>query len=285
LTRADSKSKFPDGVKAVAVDYNDENSIVSALQGQQFLVITLSVFAPHDTHSKLVQAAAKAGVSYMMPNCYGQDFSDEVFARENLTGELVRARCAEIEAAGASWIALVNEYSLVAPSAFGFDFQEKKITFYDDGKTKLNVSTWEQCGRAVAALLSLKEHPEDEKNQEISVSSWKNKPLRISSFLISQQDMLESWNRVSGDKDEDWKIEHESSTDRYNRGLAMMKRGEMMGFQTALYARSLYPNGDGNFESKFELANEVLGLPKEDLDESTKKAKQMIEEGYDYLNR
>jgi uncharacterized protein YbjT (DUF2867 family) len=45
-------SKLPDGVRAVNVDYNDESSLVSALEGQQLLIITVSVMEPPDTHSK-----------------------------------------------------------------------------------------------------------------------------------------------------------------------------------------------------------------------------------------
>jgi saccharopine dehydrogenase-like NADP-dependent oxidoreductase len=84
--------------------------LVSALEGQQFLIITVSVMAPPDTHSKLVQAAAKAGVPYVMPNCYGEDFTDddEKFSKENIVGDVCRTRIAEIEAAGVSlWVALV----------------------------------------------------------------------------------------------------------------------------------------------------------------------------------
>jgi len=41
---------------------------VETLRGQQVLIITISVAAPSDTISKLVRAAAKAGVPYILPN-------------------------------------------------------------------------------------------------------------------------------------------------------------------------------------------------------------------------
>jgi tryptophan synthase beta chain len=69
ITRLNSKSKLPEGVKIAQVDYDDEASIIAALKGQQFLIITMSVTAPRDTHSRLVKAAAKADVPYVMPNC------------------------------------------------------------------------------------------------------------------------------------------------------------------------------------------------------------------------
>lgn len=50
------------------INYDDEAAIVDALKGQQFLIITMAVTAPADTELKLIRAAAKAGVPYVMPN-------------------------------------------------------------------------------------------------------------------------------------------------------------------------------------------------------------------------
>lgn len=246
----------------------------------------MSVAAPPETHSKLVQAAAKASIPYVMPNCYGTDIANDHLSKESLIGDAIRAGCAEIEATGvSSYIALVcsfwYEFSLaMGPEWFGFNFKEKKLTYYDDGNTKINATTWEQCGRAVAALLSLKELPEDENDQGPTVSSWCNKPLYISSFLLCQKDMFESWKRVTGDKDEDWTIDNEPSHERYKRGLERFQTGDRKGFALAMFSRMFYPNGDGNYEDKHGLANSSLGLPKEDLDERTKVAKEMIDSGY-----
>ncbi|KAL3601087.1 hypothetical protein FPOAC2_05341 [Fusarium poae] len=73
LTRENSTNILPNGVIAAYIDYNDESSIVSALKDQQFLIITMAPTAPRDTHRKLVQAAAKAGVPYIMPNGFMGD--------------------------------------------------------------------------------------------------------------------------------------------------------------------------------------------------------------------
>lgn len=68
LTRQGSTNKLPEGVHPVPINYDDEAAIVDALKGQQFLIITMAVTAPADTESKLIRAAAKAGVPYVMPN-------------------------------------------------------------------------------------------------------------------------------------------------------------------------------------------------------------------------
>ncbi|PKX91312.1 uncharacterized protein P174DRAFT_434353 [Aspergillus novofumigatus IBT 16806] len=67
INRTGSFRKFPDGVKTVTVDYDDESSLVSALQGQDFLVITMSLAAAPDTQSTLIKAAAKAVLWIVFP--------------------------------------------------------------------------------------------------------------------------------------------------------------------------------------------------------------------------
>jgi len=283
LTRADSKSTFPKGVKVAQINYNDEDSIVSALKGQQFLVITLSIRASAETHSLLVKAAVKAGVPYIMPNGFGYDIHNKAL-NEDLNGNKISKYCSEIESLGSSYIVMVcgfwYEWSLALPQPwFGFDIKTKKLTFYDDGKTHICSSTWKQCGRALAGLLNLKELPDDANDKSLTVSQWKNKPLYISSFHVSQREMLDSLNRVIGTQDKDWEIDYEPTADRYKKGLEETKAGNRMGIAKAMYARAFYPNGDGDYESK-GLANSALGLPKEDLDEATKRTVEMVNSGW-----
>jgi hypothetical protein len=281
LTRPDSTNKLAPGVKAIHVNYDDETSLVSALQGQQFLIITMAVTAPGDTQSKLVRAAAKAGVPYVMPNWYGSDFTNEELGKAIRLGLTARAIVDEIESLGVSkWVMLAcsfwYEFSLAGSAIrYGFDFDAKSVTFFDDGNTKIITSTWDQCGRAVAALLSLPELPVDENDKSPTVSQFGNGAVYISSFLISQKDMFESVKRVTGTTDADWKVSYEESAQRYQDGVEAMKKGDMRGFGKMLYTRVMFPNGDGDFSDK--LHNNLLGLPQEDLDERTKVAVEMAE--------
>lgn len=286
LTRKGGNSKMPEGVLVAPVDYDDEDSLVSALKGQQFLMISLAVTADRSTQGKIIKAAAKAGVPWVMPNCYGTNVFDEKLAAENLTGPGVLPAIKAIEETGvSSWVAMCcsfwYEFSLaMGPGWYGFDFDNKKATLIDDGKTRINTSTWNQCGRAMKALLSLKELPDDANDTSVTLSNWRNKPLFISSFLVSQRDMLDSVNRVAGTTDADWTIEYEPHKERYERGMDLFKQGQHIGFGICLYTRTFFPNGGGNFEETQGLANEALGLPKEDFDEATKRSLDMFKGGF-----
>ena len=49
LVRSGSETTLPDGVKYASIDYNDEATLIAALKGQDFLIITLALSAPPDT--------------------------------------------------------------------------------------------------------------------------------------------------------------------------------------------------------------------------------------------
>ncbi|KAL4750534.1 hypothetical protein BDW72DRAFT_193752 [Aspergillus terricola var. indicus] len=281
LSRKDSGNKLPEGVIVARVDYDDEASIVTALKGQQFLIITMAPTAPRDTHSKLVQAAAKSGVPYIMPNGYGADIDNIKLGEDTLLGPVAKANRDEIEGLGMQWITMCcgfwYDYSLAGgDSRFGFDFDNRSLTIYDDGNTKISTSTLSQVGRAVARVLSLNELPEDENDKSLTLSAFLNKGVYIRSFLVSQNDMFESVKRVTGTTDADWAITHEETKKRYEDGLAQVRKGNMAGFSKMLYARTFYPDSSSDLSEKAQ--NGLLGLPDEDLDESTKAGIDLVKE-------
>ena len=117
ITRADSTSKVPDGVKVKKVSYDDCNSLVEALQGQQVLIITMAVAAAPEQQTKLIEAAAAANVPWVLPNEWGVSGTNVQLAKDTLVGERLANYRAHIEQLGKSaWISIVcsawYEYSL-----------------------------------------------------------------------------------------------------------------------------------------------------------------------------
>lgn len=90
LTRANSDNPLPQGVIPAIVDYEDESSIVEALKGQHFFIITMHARADPGVHKMLVDAAAKAGVPYVMPNAYGSDPSNSKLMDDIMFGKMFR---------------------------------------------------------------------------------------------------------------------------------------------------------------------------------------------------
>lgn len=288
ITREDSSNTLPEGVIVKKVNYSNPSTVVEALKGQDVFIITMNVMAPGDTEKKLIEAAAEAGVPWVLPNEWGGDPSQTQMGVDTFLGPAKQqARDLVVSLGKSAYLSMVSsfwyEFSLAgSESRYGFDFPTKHMTFYDEGKTAINTSTFLQCGRAVAALLSLKILPEDENDKSPTISQFRNKPVFLSSFSISQKDMFDSVLRVTGTKEQDWTIGYQDSRERYKKGLEKMKAGDRQGYAELLYARGFYPTDEANFEKRGLLHNELLGLPKEDLDEATKRGVDMAgrQDGY-----
>lgn len=225
LTRKGSNISLSSSINVIEVDYDSIENLTSALQNQDLLMITLAVDAPPHIHPNLVSAAAAAGVKYVIPNAYGFDFTNPAINADIPFGHIAQQHFSSIESKGMVHFSLVcgfwYEWSLGIPWCYGIDLVHRKAIFYDDGNTKMNTSTWEQCGRAIAALLSLSE-------QELE--KYKNRSLYVSSFRVTQREMLESVHRVLGTGDEDWEISYEDTKERYEKGIKDMQNEDRTGF-------------------------------------------------------
>lgn len=274
ITRAGSQSKLPSGIATKDVDYDKPETLVEALKGQDALIITLSVIAPPDTQEKLIRAAGDAGVPWILPNGWSPDLSHEGLVRDvPLYGIHVAAHKLIKEIGKSSFVNLCcgfwYEWSLSIPDGFGFDVPKRQVTFFDEGQTKISISTWPQVGRGVAALLSL---PIKAEGSGTGLEDLRNRIVFMNSFTVNQQEMFESVLRVTGTKASEWKVGKQDIVERYNDGAATMKKGDRRGFVRMMYSRVFYRDGNGDFESNRGTLNSVLGLPKEDLDTATKAA-------------
>lgn len=233
---------------------------------------------------RLIEAAAAANVPWVLPNEYGYDNSHPGLFKDIPIGEKHAGYREHIEKLGkSSWIGITcsfwYEFSLASgPHCYGFDLKNRAVTFFDDGNTHINTSTMPQCARGVANLLSLKVLPDDGHDESPCLSHYRNRFIYISSFNVSQKDMLDSVMRVTDTTMSDWKIAHEPSVDRYKVGVEEMQKGNFVGFAQLMYTRVFYQDGSGDFETSKGLQNDILGLPKEDIDEYTKIAVQRAQE-------
>jgi hypothetical protein len=286
ITREGSSNVVPAGVIAKKVDYNNQSSLVGALKGQEVLIITMNVMAPPEEQTKLIDAAAAAGVPWVLPNEFGGDPLNVEQGKDTFLGERKAKYRDHIEEVGkSSWIAIATgfwyEFSVGGgPNRYGFDFPNRSLTLLDNGKVKINTSTFPQVGRGVASLLSLKILPDNKDDKSPYLASFKNKPAYISSFTIGQEEMFESVLRVTGTTRDDWKITHTTAKESFKSGQELFKQGNMVGFGRLLYSRGFFAESSGNFGAEKGLHNDILGLPQEDLDEFTKIGIGMSSEVY-----
>ena len=82
FTRLGSRPKLPEGVKVVYVIYEDEAALTEALRGQDVLLNCLSGATPPDTERRLIDAAANAGVQWVVPKEWSPDITSDPEVRK-----------------------------------------------------------------------------------------------------------------------------------------------------------------------------------------------------------
>mgnify|MGYP005989740563 FL=1 len=284
LTRNAGGTGFPKGIRVVQVDYYNHEALVDALRGQDCLVIILAASTPGEVQINLVRAAAAAGVRWVFPDSWATDHTHAFPGYHVDYGGNVEGAIAEIDRLGkSSWISFICSFwyeSALAggPLWLGFDIPGRSVEFIEDGKTKFNVSTRWLCGEAFQRLLNLPETlaGDGTDSNTAALSNWRNQPLRVSSFLVSQRDILDSIHRVLGTTDADWKIEFQTLEERLKKADKLAETEPILGYGLEVHARRLAPGGYGDYETPFGTANELLGLEKEDLDEATAKILKMF---------
>lgn len=252
--------------------------------------------APRDLSVKLAAAASEAGVKWIMPNAYGPNPRNANMYDEMGFGQMFRGLMAKMHELKLNPIVLTcgfwYEFSLAGGLArYGFDIANRQFTIFDKGDVKIYTSTLPQCGRGVAALLSLPVLPEDASSDAtVTLSHYTDpQPAYIRSFHVNQKDMFASLKRVTGTTDSDWTITTEASQARWaNASKALQSGGgfnldgktplsAIQAFGMVMYSRIFFPGGDGLTDK--DIANDALGLPDEDLDEWTKEAVRLVESG------
>lgn len=137
----------------------------------------------------------------------------------------------------------------------------KKATIWTPGTTVATVTSVAKVGKAIAALLSL---THDELQRYI------NRCVYVSSFQVSQLDILRSVQRATNTQNADWRISYEDVGETVQEGQDSAARGSMEGLIKVIYAMQFLSGAGGDYEAEHGTANDDLGLEKEDLDAVTR---------------
>ncbi|GME41819.1 hypothetical protein GTA08_BOTSDO10494 [Neofusicoccum parvum] len=257
LSRAESKTVFPDGTKVVKTDYSPE-SLRSAFAGKDAIVSIVSAEG-HEGQKTVIDAAISAGVKRFIPSDFGSDTSkaevlDAVpfLIEKRKIVDYLRTKEDNI-----TWTALVNSAFFDWTLKFGIlgpDLEKRQATIWDDGDVRFTATNLNTIGKALVAILS-----------GGSYEKTKNQYIRIASHVQSQNDILESLRRITG---EEWPVTarqdlgaHIKSTqEKVAQGHTEASEGLLLGI--------LF--GKKNLAIYGPLRNEELGLPREKLDDSVR---------------
>ncbi|MCJ1379505.1 hypothetical protein MMC17_002606 [Xylographa soralifera] len=257
LSRHSSTSTFPPHVTVhrISDDY-PEAELVAAFKGQDAVISTLS-HAVKGGHKPIIDAAIKAGVKRFVPSEFGSDTTNPKAAA--LIPAMFAAKIEvvnylkEKEGTGLTWTAVVTGafFDWAMKVGFmGFDLTSHKATIFDDGTTKWATGTLAQIGLGV-------------KNAMLAPEKTANRYVYVSSFVISQNDILASLEKATGQK---WDVTHVDGEEVKRAALA---RDFDMSVVMDLIRYMHFVDGyGGNYVEAGKGSNELLSLKTENLDET-----------------
>ncbi|KAF9869760.1 hypothetical protein CkaCkLH20_12803 [Colletotrichum karsti] len=269
VSRSESSATFPEGVIVKKGSYEDEDFLVSTYKGQDVVLLALgfdSYATGQDVH---IRAAAKAGVKWILPTEFGSapDPSKLLESSPILQGKIQIRK--KIEEAGASWIAIVNnpwfDWSM-GGGFWGIDIKNRTAKLFDGGKTKFITTNLATTGKGTAGVLSL---------PDAELEKYRNKPFYLKSFYISQRDMLDSIQRVTGTTDKDWKIEEPDAAAVVAKAEEDAKKGDHFAGLIAFYVNHMRAGFGGDYNDKVTDLSKI-GLEEENLDETVKRVVKEI---------
>ena len=265
-------SSFPPNVRILKGSYDNAAFLISALQGQDVLIVLLGLTVPTSVGVNIIDAAAKAGVPWILPTEFGcdngnQKLRSEVFAIT--MKDLYRERIAQLGVS--SWIGIVNnpwfDFSLKS-GLFGIDIANRRARLYDNGAVKANTTMLRKVGKSVAALLSL---------PDAQLAQFKNQFAYLSSFRVSQREMLDAVIHVTGTSEKDWTVEKVSTVEAIDSVKVKANAGDMSAVMELLYGTVFREGYGGDYDGTRMIVNKMLGLKDEDFEVTVREIVRDIE--------
>ncbi|KAG8749506.1 hypothetical protein FRC12_013385 [Ceratobasidium sp. 428] len=170
------------GASLHAISYEDEASIIKALEGVDTVVATVAGTALVSAQVPLIKAAKKAGVKLYFPSEYGSEFEGD-----SNPSPVIQAKKTVLKTAkevGLPVAAVSNggfpEYCFIPP--IGYAFAEKKVTIWGDGNAKNSWTTVRDVAQWVANVL-----------KTVPIEQLQDKHFRIQGDLASSNEIVKLW--------------------------------------------------------------------------------------------
>jgi uncharacterized protein YbjT (DUF2867 family) len=258
LTRENSTSTFPAGVQVSKVDYNSEESLTAALQGQHALISTLTTEAI-SSQDKLINAAIAARVYRIIPSEFNSDtllgansklpsYAPKI-AIQKLLEDSVKDTDGDV-----TYTIVFNSIFLDWAIGYGFliDAKNKRIVMHDGGETPYSATPLHTIANGVVGVLK---HPRETANRAV----------RIHGTVLTQKRLLELGKRALGE--DGWAVTESSTDEGMQKGWQTFQEEpqNFMVWATKFLESAIF-SSKHTPEFK-EVDNELLGVPEIDDEE------------------
>jgi hypothetical protein len=266
VNRQTSRSVYPRTQVITVPDDLNVDEVSHALREKEIDALIITIAGSHvESQKKLIDAAFKAGVKRLMPAEFGScdsadDKTNEVLplmkGKKDVRDYLLSLQDKErYGGASMTWTSLVTghffDYGL-ACGLLKFDLRGRKAYIMDGGNIKFSGSNLDFIGKAVIKILEKFEETE-------------NKLLYVHSNYVTQLELLEVLEEVTGDKFE--RIDQDSEEElKVVRPKMLDGDGEAREEVVAVWGVVA-----SDWKNKEGFANTLLGLQEDDLVETVRK--------------
>lgn len=190
LTRESSINSAPlqefkkRGASLHAISYDDEASLVKALQGTDVVISTVGGPAIISAQVPLIKAAKIAGVQTFFPSEYGSAFEGDSHPSPVINGKKDVLKTAKETGLPITAVHTGGfpEYCFIPP--LGYNFAEKKVTVWGDGNAKSTWTTVRSVGQWVANVLAT-----------VPIAQLQNKHFTIQGNVASANEIVKLWEK------------------------------------------------------------------------------------------
>lgn len=259
--------------------YLSTPELESAFKDQDCVICTLASFSTKLQHT-IIDAAISAGVKRYLSSEYGVDTSSRELVERYLPVAIMKTEIVEYlisKQSQISWTAPITgaffDWTLMLPGVLSWNLTGDilKADVFDGGDVKYEATNLTQIGRAVAACLSSADLVEKTKNQYVyvnSVTTTQNEVISVIEKYTGRKvertdykaaEFSEGGQKKMADSGVHWRDFEPTPEMPYPAGSV-----------ETIWA-GIYGHGNLNhYSANKGLWNEVLGLPKETVEETVK---------------
>ncbi|KAJ5220079.1 NmrA-like family protein [Penicillium chermesinum] len=262
IQRKESSAVFPSVVKTIKSDFSDA-SLEEAFKGQDAVVSTVGATG-FTEQQKFVDAALRAGVKRFIPSELSASSEDEAViellplfgVKKNLIDYLKSK-----ESDGLSWTGIATSGLLDWGLTTGFlqyDLQKHTAVIWDSGDKRFTTINEKALGQSVVSVL---QHP----------AETSNKYLYVASVETSQNELLRALEKETGTK---WSVTRVKTDEVVSEAQKQLAAGDFNGAFSLVRAMVVgnIPGLRANYVKDTDLANDLLGLKLETVEETVKRA-------------
>ncbi|KAJ5510320.1 hypothetical protein N7453_002423 [Penicillium expansum] len=261
ISRKESEATFPPGVTLVKTDFSDEG-LEAAFKGKDVVISAVGATA-FGQQKKFVDSAIRAGVKRFIPSEFSINSQNDavlqllpLFGQKKELIEYLKNK----ETDGLTWTGIATSALFdwgLANGFLEFDIATHTATIWDGGSKSFTFTNQKALGDAVASVLM---HPDETRNQF----------LFIASVETTQKDILAALEEESGVK---WTVNKTTTDIQVTDAVKKLAAGDFNG-AFSLVRATVFGNTPGlhsNYAKEEKLANDVLGLQFETVQDAVKR--------------